>query len=191
VIPAAQELDALTMKRVFVVPTRSVPEGVGAVVAYSPQADVEALIPAMTKAAAGVRSGELTRAVRDAATPAGIIREGDWLGLVDGDVRVIAGSRTWVDVLTGGALKRIRLGIGRRRRRAAARDTRACRRALLRMLELLVDGAAEIATIITGADATPEITEAATGWIKGNHRDLVVEVVDGGQPLYPYLVGVE
>jgi hypothetical protein len=86
VIPAARQLDSLTRKAVHVVETRSIPEGLAAILAYHPDESPERLIEAMRRAAAGCRSGEMTRAVRAAATPVGEIAEGDWLGLVDGRV---------------------------------------------------------------------------------------------------------
>ena len=45
-------------------------------------------------------------------------------------------------------------------------------------------------TIITGADADRAVTDAARAWLEEEY-DLEVEVVDGSQPLYPYLVSVE
>jgi DAK2 domain fusion protein YloV len=91
IIPVAEQLDALTTKRVSVVPTRSIPEGLGAMFAYLPGGDVDALAAAMSAAAGEVVAGEVTRAVRDATTPIGAIAEGDWLGIVSGEVAVIAG----------------------------------------------------------------------------------------------------
>jgi len=90
IVPVAEQLDALTTKRVHVVPTRSVPEGLAAMLAYLPGGDAEATVAAMAAAAAEVTAGEVTMAVRDATTPAGSIAEGDWLGIVSGDVEVIA-----------------------------------------------------------------------------------------------------
>ena len=45
--------------------------------------------------------------------------------------------------------------------------------------------------VITGADADPSTTAAITGWLADEHADVQVEVHAGGQPLYPYLFGVE
>jgi DAK2 domain fusion protein YloV len=90
IIPVAEQLDTLTTKRVHVVPTRSISEGLTAMFAYLPGRSADALASAMTAAAADVAAGEVTRAVRDATTPAGEISEGDWLGIVSGDVAVIA-----------------------------------------------------------------------------------------------------
>ena len=90
IVPVAEQLDALTTKRVHVVRTQSVPEGLAAMLAYLPGGDPEATVAAMAAAAADVTAGEVTMAVRDATTPAGSITEGDWLGIVSGDVEVIA-----------------------------------------------------------------------------------------------------
>jgi DAK2 domain fusion protein YloV len=89
IVPVAEQLDALTVKRVHVVATRSVPEGLGSMFAYLPGADAADTAEAMRRAAADVKAGEVTQAVRDATTPVGEIIEGDWLGIVDGDVRAI------------------------------------------------------------------------------------------------------
>jgi len=59
------------------------------------------------------------------------------------------------------------------------------------LLERIVGDEAELVTVITGFDAVAETTDAIRGWL-GDHRgDVAVEVHRGGQPLYPYLFGVE
>ncbi|MFH1330416.1 MAG: DAK2 domain-containing protein [Actinomycetota bacterium] len=97
IISAAEEIDRLTRKQVYVIPTRSVPQGIAAAVAYATNLPAETAVSRMDKAARAVRSGEMTRAVRDATTPVGTIHEGDWIGLIDGKVQVIrpAGPGRW------------------------------------------------------------------------------------------------
>ncbi len=158
IVPVAEQLDALTTKRVYVVPTRSVPEGLTAMFAYLPGGDPDATAAAMMTSIEDMTGGEVTRAIRDATTPAGAIREGDWLGIVAGTVRVIASD---------------------------------CVAAAFGALDRMVDGESEVATIITGAEADEAITEQITSRIGQSHPDLAIEVVFGGQPLYPYLFGVE
>jgi len=156
IIPVARQLDGLSAKTIHVVPTRSIPEGLAAMLAFMPKDDPARTVAAMEAAAAGCGWGEVTRAVRDATTPAGVIRAGDWLGIVDGEVRVIAPTTT-----------------------AAA----------VGVLASLVNGAAEVVTVITGAEAEAAVTEEITGHLATH--DVAVTVVSGGQPLYPYLFGVE
>jgi dihydroxyacetone kinase-like predicted kinase len=59
------------------------------------------------------------------------------------------------------------------------------------LLDDLCAGNREIVTIIEGVDATADHTAALRAWLADNHPDLAVEVHRGGQPLYPYLFGVE
>lgn len=65
--------------------------------------------------------------------------------------------------------------------------TETCEQLLAKMLE---DGG-EIITILTGEDAKPEETEMLVKWLTENHPDAEVEVHDGGQPIYSYILSVE
>ena len=158
ILPVAQQLDALSTKRVHVVPTRSVPEGLAAMFAYLPGGDPELTAAAMTAVVEDVTAGEVTQAVRDATTPAGAVREGDRLGIVSGDVRVIASE---------------------------------CAEAASGVLEEIIGETSEVITIVTGIGADEAVTDSITSRLGENHGDVAVDVVYGGQPLYPYLFGVE
>jgi len=63
--------------------------------------------------------------------------------------------------------------------------------AAIALLDRLVVDGAELVTIILGADADEVTTAALHGWLGDHHRDVAVETHRGGQPLYPYLFGVE
>ena len=159
IIPVAEQVDALTAKTVRVVPTRSMPEGLAALIAYDPEADAPTNAREMRHASEAIVSGEVTRAVRAATTPAGAVADGDWMGIVRGDGIV-----------------------------AVATSALAATQALL---EHLVDDERELVTVITGADADAGVTAELVSWMADRFPDIEVEVHDGGQPLYPYLVGVE
>ncbi|HUU61168.1 MAG TPA: DAK2 domain-containing protein [Acidimicrobiia bacterium] len=191
IISAAEELDRLTKKQVHVIPTRSVPQGIAAAVAYDTQTGLETVLSRMEKAARAVRSGEMTRAVREATTPVGDITQGDWIGLVEGKVQVIrrAGpgrANRWLTRVVG-------LVLGKRRAEARTRrlEQAAFSGALRSLLERLVDPEAEAITLVAGAGANADVTAAAVDWLKEYRSGIPVDVVNGGQPLYPYLVGVE
>lgn len=95
IIPVAEQLAALTSKQVVVVPTRSMPEALAALVVYDPEDGCGANLAAMTAAAEATHTGEITQAVRDTSSPAGPVTTGDWIGLVRGDGIVsIGGSMT-------------------------------------------------------------------------------------------------
>jgi DAK2 domain fusion protein YloV len=159
IIPVAEQLDALTEKTVVVVPTRSMPEALAALVVYDADATADVNAAEMTEAAGSVVTGEVTRAVRDSTSGVGAIVEGDWIGLVRGDGIVAVAS-----TVEGAAMA---------------------------LLDGIVGESAELVTIVTGHDADDVVTEQIVGWL-GDHRgDIHVDVHHGGQPLYPYLFGVE
>jgi dihydroxyacetone kinase-like predicted kinase len=191
IIAAAEELDRLTRKQVHVIPTRSVPQGIAAAVAYDTVTALETVLSRMEKAARAVRTGELTKAVRDATTPVGVISQGDWIGLVEGKVQVIhrAGPGRFGRLLTG--FIRLVLGKARAERRTHRRQQAAFGAALRALLERVVDEEAEAITLVAGSGADPEVTAAAQAWLGEYRSGIPIDVVDGGQPFYPYLVGVE
>jgi DAK2 domain fusion protein YloV len=159
IVPVADQVDGLTEKRVLVVPTSTIPAGLAAMIAYIPGgADGSSMAGEMEAAAGEVRAGELTRAVRDSVTPAGAVATGDWIGLADGDLIVIA---------------------------------KTAQSALTRLLENLVGGDAELVTLICGRQAEPPATAGARSWLESRWPDVQIEMVDGGQPLYAYLIAVE
>ncbi|MEN9822555.1 MAG: hypothetical protein RLZ04_981 [Actinomycetota bacterium] len=159
IIPVAEQLDALTSKRVMVVPTRSMPEALAALVVYDPEADVESNAAEMSEAAESVSTGEVTQAVRSTNSNVGPIGEGDWIGIVRGD-----GIVTVSGTLDG---------------------------AVVALLDHLAQPGCEIVTVVEGADATPGHTDMIHAWLEENRPGMQVEVHRGGQPLYPYLFGVE
>jgi hypothetical protein len=90
IIPVAEQVDAVSPKSVRVVPTRGVPEGFAALIAYDPEADLDANVAGMVDAAAAVAAGEVTRAVRDSTCDVGPIAEGDYLGIARSGIRAVA-----------------------------------------------------------------------------------------------------
>jgi len=77
----AEQVNELTDKVVRVVPTNTVAEGFGALLAYDPGSHADINARTMEASAQNVVAGEVTRAVRDTDSDAGPIRTGDWLGL--------------------------------------------------------------------------------------------------------------
>ncbi|HLN17774.1 MAG TPA: DAK2 domain-containing protein [Acidimicrobiales bacterium] len=157
ICPVAEQVDALCEKSVRVVRTGSIVEGFAALLAYDPAAGVEENEKEMTASACRVVPAEVTRAVRDAETDAGDVREGDWIGLSRSGVVAVA------DTVVG---------------------------ATCGVIEHLLDEH-ELVTLIEGEGATAADTRRITGWLADEHPDVAVEVHHGGQPLYPYLLGIE
>jgi DAK2 domain fusion protein YloV len=90
IVPVAREAAALSTKDVRVVPTRSLTEGLSAAFAYDPEGTADANVAAMSTAVERVVTGEVTCAVRDAWTPAGKVRAGEYLGLTRDGPAVVA-----------------------------------------------------------------------------------------------------
>ena len=160
IIPVAEQVDALTAKTVRVVPTRSMPEGLAALDGLRPRGRrADATPRAMRQAAEAVATGEVTQAVRDASQRRPApIADGDWIGHRP---RRRHRRRRRVDA------GRCRHGAARapRRRRARARHGHHRRRRRRRRHR----------------------RRSCRGW-PTSVPDVEVEVHDGGQPLYPYLV---
>ena len=90
--PVAEQVAGLVEESVGVVATNSIVEGFAALLAYDPDASLDANVASMRASACNVVAGEVTRAVRDSATDAGPVHEGDWIGLGASGVLSIADS---------------------------------------------------------------------------------------------------
>ena len=158
VILTAQQAAEMSGRAVTVIPTRSIPQGLAALLAFNEAETAERNEERMRGAAETVRSGEVTLAVRDSTIGGLTIREGDYIGILDKEIVAASGS---------------------------LQET--CRALLAKMLE---DGG-ELVTVLTGEGADDAETAALSDWLKETYPDAELEVFDGGQPLYPYLIAVE
>ncbi len=159
IIPVAEQVNSLTSKTVVVVPTRTMPEALAALIVYDPEANADENAEEMIESIATVATGEVTQAVRASNSDVGPIVAGDWMGIVKGD------------------------GI------AAVADSVFA--ATTQLLDKLLGDDCELLTIITGSDADHATTAEIEGWMADEHADVQIELHQGGQPLYPYLFGVE
>jgi hypothetical protein len=156
--PVAEQVDALSDKTVRVVATGSILEGFAALLAYDPAAGAAVNAASMGESAARVVPGEVTRAVRDATTDAGKVRQGDWIGL----------SRDGVISIADSAVMATRL-----------------------LLSRLLTDQHELVTLIEGEGSKVGDTRRISEWLSEEYPDIALEVHHGGQPLYPYLLGIE
>ncbi|HSH23647.1 MAG TPA: DAK2 domain-containing protein [Acidimicrobiales bacterium] len=90
IVPVAEQLDAVVAASVRVVPSRTIPEGLAALLALDPEVELDENATAMTAAAAGVVAGEVTQAVRSSQCDVGPVSAGDWLGIGPGGIEVVA-----------------------------------------------------------------------------------------------------
>jgi dihydroxyacetone kinase-like predicted kinase len=92
IVRTARHVQELTPHRVTVVPTETAPQGIGALLAFNFQADMQTNVGAMEQAAHGVHTVEVTRSVRDAEIDGVQVHSGDMLGIYDGHIVGVSGT---------------------------------------------------------------------------------------------------
>ncbi|HKM39343.1 MAG TPA: DAK2 domain-containing protein [bacterium] len=158
VILAAEQAQEMADRQVEVIPTRSMAEGIGAMVAFNPDSDLESNIKAMNSAATRVSTGEVTYAVRTTTLNGQEILAGDIMGLINGDLKVVGKDVTQVS---------------------------------LDILAQMVQPENELITLFSGEETVLEEGESLQIAIKERFPHCDVELHEGGQPLYYYLMAVE
>jgi DAK2 domain fusion protein YloV len=158
IILAAQQAQALSSKHVRVILTKTIPQGVNALLAYNYSADLDTNVRSMERSAQEVQTAEITTAVRDVRINDMEVREGQIIGLVDGEL-VVAGHGLDVTVVE-----------------------------LLRHMRA---DEAEILTFYYGETILKDSAQALVEHIESLYPDVEVEVVEGGQPHYHYIISVE
>ncbi|MGI8588635.1 MAG: DAK2 domain-containing protein [Chloroflexia bacterium] len=158
IIMAAKQTQALSDKRVAVVPTETLPQGMAALVALNYGDDLDANVAAMTQAAEAVETGEVTTAVRDSKMNGMEIKQGDVIGLHNGTL-----------VLTGSTNEEV----GRK------------------LLDMMHAGERELITLYYGQDLAAKQAEAFAAGLREAYPEQVIEVVEGGQPFYAYIISAE
>jgi dihydroxyacetone kinase-like predicted kinase len=141
-----------------VIPTETVPQGIGALLAFNFQGDMQSNVSAMEQAARGVHTIEVTRAVRDSDIGAIAVKSGEFMGIYDGQIVTSAADAEQV---------------------------------LLETVSQAPVDSLEIVTIYYGEDASAEDAEGVAARIRDAHPGLAAEVVEGGQPHYPFVVSLE
>jgi DAK2 domain fusion protein YloV len=151
---AAKEADV----DVAIVKSRTVSQGLTSLLAYNPERSLAENAAEMTESLGNVVSGQVTQSIRN-STIAGLeIHDGDWIGLIDGDIKIATGDR---------------------------------KQTTLDMVKAMLDEDSEIVTIIYGQDASEEDAQGIGDAIEAEFPDVEVEIHEGDQPLYPFLVSVE
>jgi DAK2 domain fusion protein YloV len=92
ILMAAQQTAGLTSKKVTVVPARTIPEGVAAMLAFQREGELDSVTRAMTQAMEGVESGEVTRATRSVEMNGVQVSEGQFIGLHNDNLVVVGAS---------------------------------------------------------------------------------------------------
>ncbi len=158
IILAANQAKEVTVKQVEVVPTRTVPQGLAAMLSLASDGDLKEVAAKMTKAIAGVKTGEITIATRSVEIDGVKVREGQVIALLDGKLIVSAES--------------VEQGV----------------------MELLVKadaGAHEIITLFYGENMSHSEANRIADVIRQKYPSLAVEIQEGGQPHYQFVISIE
>ncbi|OJF89724.1 DAK2 domain-containing protein [Alkalibacterium sp. 20] len=155
---AAEQATKVITAEAAVVPTRTIQQGLTAMLGYNPTQDLEANSEAMTDEIELVKSGQVTFAVRNTELNGLSIKKDDYMGIIDGDIKVTATELFDVTLET---------------------------------IKAMLDDESEIVTVFIGEDGSVEETDKLAGFMEQNYPDIEIEIHQGGQPVYPYLISVE
>ena len=158
ILAANQARDLTEDKNIIVIPTKTIPQGITALISYVPDKTVEQNTEEMLEAMTHVKTGQITYAVRDTKIDDKEIRQGDIMGI--GDKGILAVGQGIEDIT-------------------------------VETLKEMVDEDTEIISIYYGADVTEEDAEALCERLEKLYPDFDVEINQGGQPIYYYVVSVE
>ncbi len=155
---AAEQAADVADANVKVVHTRSITQGLSAMINFNKEADIDENVAAMEEALDDVISGQVTVAVRDTTIDGQEIKKDNYMGIVDGSIKVTDPDR---------------------------------KQATLEMVKAMLDEDSEVVTIIYGADADQAEAQAIADEIQSWDEDYEIEIHEGDQPVYPYLISVE
>ena len=159
IIMAAEQAVKLADRRVCVLQTKTIPQGLTAMMNFDPSADYESNRMNMSKAIENVSTGLVTFAARDSDFDGKNIKKGEILGLENGKLAVTDKEVT---------------------------------KAAYKLIKKMITGESSFVTIISGADTDDENTEALTELLQTKFGDRVeIMNVNGGQPVYYYIISVE
>ena len=158
IMAANQAVDLVEDKQIIVIPTKTIPQGITALVNYIPDHSAEENKEQMMAEIENVKTGQVTYAVRDTEIDGKTIKKNDFMGIGDKSI----------------------LSVGT--------DLRAT---TLEMVDAMVDEDSAIVSIYFGSDSDEDSANELAAAIEEKYPDVEVEVNDGGQPIYYYVISVE
>lgn len=158
IMAANQAVDLVEDKQIIVIPTKTIPQGITALVNYIPDHSAEENKEQMMAEIENVKTGQVTYAVRDTEIDGKTIKQNDFMGIGDKSI----------------------LSVGT--------DLMAT---TLEMVDAMVDEDSAIVSIYFGSDSDEDSANEIAAAIEEKYPDVEVEVNDGGQPIYYYVISVE
>ena len=159
IIMAAEQAARLADRKVCVLQTRNIPQGITAMMNFDPSADFAVNRAAMTEAFDRVGSGQITYAVRDSDYDGHKIKHGEILAMENGKI-------TFTEKTVG--------------------------KALTKLVKRMTSSSSGFVTVIYGADVSDDDANEAYEQLRAKlGSDIEIALVNGGQPVYYYLISVE
>ena len=158
ILAANQARDLTEDKNIIVIPTKTIPQGITALISYVPDKAVEQNTEEMMEAVGNVKTGQITYAVRDTKIDDKEIRQGDIMGIGDHGLLAVG---TGIEDITVAALQE------------------------------MTDEDSEIISVYYGQDVSEEDAEHLAERLEEQYPDFDIEIHNGGQPIYYYIVSVE
>ena len=159
IILAAEQAKYLVEdKKIVVVPSRTVPQGITALINFIPDQTPEENLETMKEEMARVKTGQITYAVRNTNIDGMEIHEGDIMGIGDHGMLTVG---TGIETVA------------------------------LDSLKAMANEESELVTIYYGSDVKEEDAQALLDKAKEAFPDLEIELQNGGQPIYYYMISVE
>ena len=158
IMAANQAATLVEDKEIIVLPTKTIPQGITALVNFIPDYSVEENKDTMMAEIENVKTGQVTYAVRDTEIDGKTIKQNDYMGIGDKSI----------------------LSVGQ--------DLKAT---TLEMVDEMVDEDSAIVSIYYGEDVSEEAAEEIAAVIEEKYPDVEVEINNGGQPIYYYVISVE
>ena len=158
IMAANQAASIVDDKEIIVIPTKTVPQGITAVINYLPDVSAEDNQEAMVEAISTVKTGQVTYAVRDTEIDGFEIKQNDYMGIGDKSILAVG---TDMNTVT------------------------------LEMLDKMIDEDTEMVSIYFGSDSSEDDASVIAEAIEDKYPDVDVEVNEGGQPIYYYVISVE
>ncbi|MCK8606559.1 DAK2 domain-containing protein [Apilactobacillus ozensis] len=141
-----------------IVHSKTLAQGMTAIISFNPEQTIDENCNVMEEMLDTVKSGELTNAVRDTTISNLSIKKDDFIGIVDGKIKV--NGTDLIDTATN-------------------------------MVKSMLDEDSEIVTIIYGEQGNQDTANKIKAAVQQLDEDLEIEIHNGGQPVYPFLISVE
>lgn len=159
IIMAAEQAIPISTRKVIVLHTRTIPQGISAMLSFDPDADDNTNAIEMQKAAERIATGQITFAARDSQADGHNIKKGDLMALTGGKI-------VFVD--------------------------NDLERTVLKLLKQMIKKDSQFVTVIYGEDVTEEQASLIEASIQEKFGQKVeITVINGGQPIYYYIISVE